>query len=326
MGSKSSREEKAPEPPKPKQVLLLGMPGCGKSTLCKQLQLEFGQGFNAEQKQNWGNEIRRNIIETMVILVEQSRLLGVENSSTQLVSKGAAVAQYKIGRPDCESGEINERVEWALKSLWPDWGIQKTYSMRHKFHRYTDMNYFMDKIESLRPSDYCPSNDDILRIHTPTTDVEKHQLSISNDVFEIFDFGGGENERSKAIEHYESAAGVVFMMDLSQREHAADAINYFTEICHHPHLQSTTIVLVFNKMDLLEESLSRSMQSSQNLSVLVDQAANDLQDQFHRPQRPDKPIYVFRMCAINNLNVRASFSSVAEMISRAAVMNLVDFE
>lgn len=171
------------------KLLFLGAGESGKSTLFKQMVSIYGKGFPEAERKGFVDTIRRNVLNAMKTLCEQSDVLaqrGVVQSTVQreLLPSKQWVLDSKENT--CLTPDVGEH----LHALWHDAGIRETYKNRHMFQLADNFNFFFDRVKEISDPDYIPTEDDVLRCRIRTTGIVEQDFDISNNTFRFVDVGG----------------------------------------------------------------------------------------------------------------------------------------
>lgn len=106
----------------------------------------------------------------------------VDNDTSLLVT---ASSRYTI--------EVADDVQ----ALWKDKKVQEMFNRRYDFHVFDGAGYFFQDLERLRPPNYTPTFEDILRCRMKTVGIIEIGFQVGDTYFKLFDVGGQRNERKK---------------------------------------------------------------------------------------------------------------------------------
>lgn len=113
------------------KILLLGAGESGKSTFLKQMRIIHGEDYSEADLLEFRQIIYHNILKGMKILVEARRRLRIPLSDPKNEEFGLQIASYHRDH-ELTPEEFHTFVE-ALRSLWKDSGIEKTFKRSNEF-------------------------------------------------------------------------------------------------------------------------------------------------------------------------------------------------
>jgi hypothetical protein len=117
--------------------------------------------------------------------------------------------------------------------------------------------------------DYEPTTEDILRARLKTVGIEEHHLELSADGhapqdWYIYDVNGSRSTRPRWVQYFDDASAIVFLAPLAFNQfleedpsmnRLEDTVGIWTDVCKNRLLRHATLVLLFNKRDLLARTL-----------------------------------------------------------------------
>jgi GTPase SAR1 family protein len=191
------------------KLLLLGAGESGKSTVFKQMKVIYGDQYTDQERRLLKPTIYSNIIIAMKILMDQ-----VVNMN--FMEELKETEAYEFMRRVDQHDVITTRVGDAIKTLWNDPAIQKVWSRRNKFQIIDSVNYYFNKIDTIKAADYIPNKDDIVHARVRTSGIVTMKFTIDKTPFELYDVGGQRNERRKWIHCFEGVTAVIFVAAISE--------------------------------------------------------------------------------------------------------------
>jgi len=308
------------------KLLLLGAGESGKSTLFKQMIQIYGKGFPEAERKTFAPIIFNNIITSMKTLVQQSETFGAVNGDNE---------NHKRTIDDLKGDEeIDEQLGAALKALWEDEGIQRTFEQRANFQLTDSTSYFLDRLDDIMHEGYIPTEQDVLRSRVRTTGIVENEFIIDGNQFKMYDVGGQRNERKKWIHCFENVTAVLFVAAISEYDQVlyedentnrmVEALNLFEEICNSRWFRETSMILFLNKRDLFGEKIQKVPLSKYFPDYggdnSFDACSEYLQEQFESKNRnPDKQVYTHITCATDTKNIAHVFNAVKDIIIRKSL-------
>lgn len=191
------------------KLLLLGAGESGKSTIFKQMKVIYGDQYSDAERKQQLPTIYSNILQAIKVLIEQA---AVFNLVGQVLAKDA----YDMVRGLDENDVINPTVGTAISDLWSDPGIKAVWDRRNEFQIIESVQYYFNKIDQIKMSDYLPDKDDIIYSRVRTSGIVTERYNIDNTTFEMYDVGGQRNERKKWIHCFEGVTAVIFVAAISE--------------------------------------------------------------------------------------------------------------
>lgn len=306
------------------KLLLLGAGESGKSTIVKQMKLLYQDGYTQEERAAFKEVIFSNTIQSMKVLVHACSKLEINIQSADNKARAEKLSQLSASG-DTWSVEIAQ----AIKMLWDDPGIKQCFSRSSEFQLNDSASYYFDAIDRLSVSDYCPTEQDVLRSRVRTTGIVETQFTYGGLRFRMFDVGGQRNERKKWIHCFQGVTSVIFCISLSEydqklfedetQNRMKESLLLFDEICNSRWFLDTSIILFLNKTDLFREKIKKV-----DLSICFpefsggndyDAATRFITDRFVELNKSEaKQIYPHLTCATDTNNIKFVFSAVKDII------------
>ena len=299
------------------KLLLLGAGESGKSTIFKQMRVLFGAPLTEDEKQQITPVVYNNTIASMKILCAETKNLGHEGD---VVAKGKL--DFLLGID--EQCEINEEIGGAIKELWSDPGILRTWKRRAEFQIVESVKYYFNEIDRIMMDDYVATQQDMLLARVRTSGIVTEKYVIDGVDFEMYDVGGQRNERKKWIHCFDDVTAVIFVAALSEYDQVlfedatanrmTEAVNLFGDICNNQIFESSSMILFLNKKDLYEEKIKEVHIGDSPAFASFDGQLGD--DDYYEKgiqyfldlflaenQNPDRQIYHHATCATDSQNV-----------------------
>ncbi|KAI1074000.1 guanine nucleotide binding protein, alpha subunit [Whalleya microplaca] len=164
-------------------------------------------------------------------------------------------------------------VARAIISLWCDPKFQSAYRRRHEYQLLDSTSYYATNIERLiplgsnmiGPSEYVPTNEDILRTCVKTCGISVSTLPFLGNKYRFLDLRGTRLERKKWIHAWDAVSIVIFTIDTAAYSTSLwedEMVNrmqeqfaLFKSMINSPRFVKTNFIVAFTKIDLLDERL-----------------------------------------------------------------------
>ncbi|KAJ3447094.1 guanine nucleotide-binding protein g(o) subunit alpha [Anaeramoeba flamelloides] len=306
------------------KILLLGPGDSGKSTVVKQMRLINGLDFDKEEREDFVDKIRFNVVQnTRALVFAMSQFdVGYSNKINLQASK-----YFKSISPT--NSTWNEEVYNNIKTLWDDQGIQEVFKKGSEFHLNDTSKFFFDTIETINRIDYVPTDQDIICSRIKTTGISEIQFEIDEIAFRVLDVGGQRNERKKWIHCFQDVTALIFVVAISQYDQVlyedenqnrmVESLQLFDEICNMPWFDKSSIILFLNKKDLFDEKIK-------NVDIRVtfkeykgenepEEAGEYIKSEFVKLYKNEtKKVYPYFTCATDTSNIKNVFEAVKDTI------------
>lgn len=305
------------------KLLLLGAGDSGKSTLFKQMRCIYGSGYSEKERKTFYTALCNNIICCMKALCKQTDKYGTLDEKMQAYKN--QILDLGTNEDDLQKGNVG----FAIKSLWDDPVIRKTYDNSYKFYLSDSARYFFDKIGDVMQPDYVPTQEDVFRTRIPTTGIVERSFLVDGHVFQMFDVGGQRSERKKWIHCFENVTSVIFVAALSaydqvlyedeETNRMKESLELFGSISGMKWFLETPFILFLNKCDLFEEKLKNVLISDHFPEY---SAPNEfkpgcqfIEDMFvAKDTQHRRDIYPHITCATNTDTMKTVFEAVKDII------------
>ncbi|KAM9789220.1 guanine nucleotide-binding protein G(olf) subunit alpha isoform 1-T1 [Neosynchiropus ocellatus] len=245
------------------RLLLLGAGESGKSTIVKQMKILHVNGFNAEEKKQKIQDIRKNVKDAIVTIVSAMSTLippvSLANPEDQF-----RIEYIKSIAPLSDFDYSQEFFDHA-KKLWDDEGVKACFERSNEYQLIDCAQYFLDRIDSVRQSDYTPTDQDLLRCRVLTSGIFETRFLVDKVNFHMFDVGGQRDERRKWIQCFNDVTAIIFVVASSSynmviREdnntnRLREALDLFRSIWNNRWLRTISVILFLNKQDMLAEKV-----------------------------------------------------------------------
>lgn len=315
------------------KLLLLGPGESGKSTLFKQIQTIYGDGFSQTDLIGFLHQVQNNTMLCLKALADNVLEYGdVEPDNEEIVD---ILQNYeKID----DSSIPPEHVE-AFKRFWQDPATQKAWRHRSEYQIYGCAEYLLNKLDEISAPSYTPTVNDLLQIRVRTTGIVETIFDIQGQFIKLVDVGGQRNERRKWIHCFQNVSAVIFVAAISEYDQRLfedetinrldEALVLFQEVCTTHYFTNIPILLFLNKRDLFERKILQIPLAEHH--PLYNGPANDpiaasdwIAEQFRRRNsaQKNKIVYCHVTCATDTNVVRDLFVTVKDIVVREALSSV----
>jgi len=231
-----------------------------------------------------------------------------------------------------------------ILSLWEDQAVRAV--LKRRGVRMQDMpGFFLNDSARIATLVYEPTDDDIVRARLRTLGVEEHRFTMesgsSGSEWYIYDVGGSRSMRPHWIPYFDDVQAIIFLAPLafnlmleedSKVNRLEDSITLWREICTNKLLEGATLILFFNKMDILQATLAAGIQVQKYVPSYGNQP-NDVQhvvkyfrDKFrgyHKRLSPKpRPFYCHETSVVDTRATAVILVGVKEGILRAHLQSV----
>ncbi|CAF92302.1 unnamed protein product [Tetraodon nigroviridis] len=158
------------------RLLLLGAGESGKSTIVKQMRILHVDGFNAEEKQQKIQDIRKNVKDAIVTIISAMSML------TPPVALGNPGNQFRVDYiksiAPLSDFEYTEEFFEHAQNLWEDDGVKACFERSNEYQLIDCAKYFLDRLDSVRRTDYTPTDQDLLRCRVLTSGIFETRFQV----------------------------------------------------------------------------------------------------------------------------------------------------
>lgn len=180
------------------RIPVVGAGESGKSTLIKQMQILYINGFTNEERKSKVRDIRGNVKDGMLAVTSAMKTLvppvDVEHRENQ---KMIDFIQQNAVKPDFE---FTKQFFEYCETLWKDAGVQASFSRANEYQLIDSTKYFLDQVLTVANDDYLPTDQDLLRCRVLTSGIYETKFTMNKVCFHMFDVGGQREERRKWIQ------------------------------------------------------------------------------------------------------------------------------
>ncbi|KMZ00089.1 uncharacterized protein Dsimw501_GD12450 [Drosophila simulans] len=254
------------------KILLLGTAESGKTTIIKQMRILHINGFTDDERREKIPEIYQNIHESILQLVGQMGVLGIDfgsctsrprQSKEDLIPLEPLRTERVLTREYCDH----------VTTLWNDVGIRACYDRSNEFPLLDSAKYFLDNFVRISDAEYIPSTEDILHSRKITTGISQITFRVpipkcmggGEQQFQMYDVGGQRDQRNKWIQVFEGIQAVLFLISCSEfdqnlredpsQNRLQEALKLFRAVWQNRFLASAGLIVFLNKYDIMERKI-----------------------------------------------------------------------
>jgi len=326
LAAQARREEKKIK------LLLLGAGESGKSTIFKQMKVIYGVQYTVAERKQQIPTIHSNVLQGIKILLDQ-----VEEFNLQ--DKIQCRNQFDEVKSVDENEIITVTIGNAIKTLWTNEVVQEVWNRRSEYQIIDSVQYYFNKIDTIKMPDYLPDKDDILYSRVRTSGIVTESYDISGYNFEMYDVGGQRNERKKWIHCFEGVTAVIFVAAISEYDQKlfedsstnrmVEALELFEEICNNIFFLQSSMILFLNKCDLFREKIktknirdSAPFRDYKGRDGSYEDGIQYFVNKFmSKNKAADRQIYHHVTCATDSKNVQIVFDSCKDIILRKNIQS-----
>eukprot|EP00455_Lapot_gusevi_P038559 TRINITY_DN4322_c0_g5_i2.p1 TRINITY_DN4322_c0_g5~~TRINITY_DN4322_c0_g5_i2.p1 ORF type:complete len:349 (+),score=59.66 TRINITY_DN4322_c0_g5_i2:103-1149(+) len=273
-GSKSQVDEPPAVVDVPTQTLralLLGTFDSGKTTLSTQLEVRYGGECPEETRLEWIPAIHGRIYTDIYNALRIWQDMKEEPLHEKLQP---AIDVFQSPKPPrSESGRLPQALCDHIRQLWADPTFHASFQRFSRNHPAGVVQYFaayfLEHADRIFQPRYIPSIDDIIRVQLRSYDVCEASCTYRPTTKLVVHTGTGLKDQTKkwnslyqhqfAVVAFVVALGDYDMVlgehDPTNRLHAA--LDLFEQVCALPHFANTPLLLVFNKLDVFYQKITR---------------------------------------------------------------------
>ncbi|KAL6047257.1 guanine nucleotide-binding protein subunit alpha [Balamuthia mandrillaris] len=313
------------------KLLLLGTGASGKSTVAKQMQIIYLNGFAEEEKKDYKRLCQLNIAVNMQALLGGMKKLSISLADSSLSSEADVISFIDVND---ENFELSKASLDSIKRLWEDDGVQTAYKRSNEFSCSDNIDYFFTDMDRFLKSDYVVSTEDILRARKKTTGVLEIFFSNGDLDFRLVDVGGQRNERRKWIHCFEDVTAIIYVAALSEYDQVLEeeesvnrmqeSLELFEDTINNAWFQETPIILFLNKKDIFEEKLAEKDPADYingyNAGKDLDRALKFFRKLYtDKNKSKGRDIYVHETTATDTQNIITVFNAVQDIFVKEAI-------
>uniref|UniRef100_A0A8R1DZE4 Uncharacterized protein n=1 Tax=Caenorhabditis japonica TaxID=281687 RepID=A0A8R1DZE4_CAEJA len=193
------------------KVLLLGVSDSGKSTIVKQMRVNYMDGFNETEVVNAIFVIRNNIIDAF------RSIANIIIHSDIIVSKEEKVLITLFAHESSKIEMMQEVDELNVINSVRTYKCIQEFFERFAFHPLVPdhIHYFFPNLERIAVTNYTPTKEDLIHMRQTTLGVHEISFDMTSHTIRLIDVGGQKTERRKWIHFFEGVTAVMFVCSLA---------------------------------------------------------------------------------------------------------------
>jgi GTPase SAR1 family protein len=247
-------------------MLLLGPAGVGKTTIIRQMSVSMGDGLSEELKQEAKLALWNCIIKKTLHLAEDA----MSEEGPQMADDTLdAVDGLQDVTVKHLSGKDVDNVGQMVIKIWADAAIQASLQQIRSVTFEDDLVYqsaamFQNEFGRIFTDGYLPTDDDMFKIRSPTTNITSTILRFKGEEFTLRDVGGQIQHQDMWMTAFKGCQAVLFIISLDDyhrndgngRNRLMESRELLLTICKSPDFLHLPLVLIFNKADLFNQRLN----------------------------------------------------------------------
>ncbi|KZT28152.1 G-alpha-domain-containing protein [Neolentinus lepideus HHB14362 ss-1] len=192
-----------------------------------------------------------------------------------------------------DAGRVIEACRDDITELWADPLVQKGLA-GNEIVLQEQSGFFLNEVSRIASKDYVPTPEDILKARLQTMGVEEHHLIMETGQFStesgrewvIYDVGGSRGQRPAWAPFFDDVNAIIFLAPISAFNQTLsedrsvnrlwDSFYLWQSICTNRILSNMTIILMLNKVDVLETKLNSGISFAKYVTSYKD-SPNDLE-------------------------------------------------
>ncbi|KAG8993957.1 Guanine nucleotide-binding protein alpha-2 subunit [Tulasnella sp. JGI-2019a] len=249
------------------KILLLGSPESGKSTIMKQVKINYQNGYTSEELSAFRLVIYKNLIDSAKDIVLAMEKIGVDFVENINRGYAADILAYQVD--PVAFFRLSPGIVIAIESFWKDPIITTVMDHSSKFYLMDSAPYFFSHVRRIGAGDYIPNQSDVLRARDKTTaGISETRFDLSQFSIHMVEVSSQRFERQKWIHCFKSVTSIIFCVALSEYDQVlqenkeqnkiAGSLVLFESAVNSRWFSRTSIILLLNKIDLFKAKLPKA--------------------------------------------------------------------
>ncbi|KIK70151.1 hypothetical protein GYMLUDRAFT_151735 [Collybiopsis luxurians FD-317 M1] len=250
-------------------------------------------------------------------------------------------ASSKFSAEDLQNRRIISACANDITALWRNSDVQ-VKMQQQEIHLKDQPGFFLEDVARIAKEEYLPTPDDVLRARVTTIGPEEHRIPMESSIengqgkeWVIYDFNGSRSHRAAWAQFFDDVTVIIFLAPISAFNQAlaedenvnrlADSMKLWRMICTNKLLASVDLILLLNKIDILDAQLKAGVQFSKYVTSYrdkpneVEPVSKYLLDMFsslHRQHSQDRKrkMHPHLTCAIDTKATATVITHIQEVI------------
>ncbi|KAI3619671.1 putative g-protein alpha subunit [Moniliophthora roreri] len=231
---------------------------------------------------------------------------------------------------DMQNRRIITACNEDIGALWRHPKVQAKL-MEEEVYLRDQPGFFLEDVPRVTDENYMPTSSDILRARVRTIGPEEHRIFMENSAPEngggrewvVYDVGGARSQRAAWAQFFDDAFNQALAEDRTVNR-LADSMKLWRTICSNKLLANVDLILLLNKIDILDAHLKAGIQFSRYVTSYkgrpneVEAVSRYLLDMFnglHHQHSPKKrKIHPHLTCAVDTKATGVVIQHIQELI------------
>ncbi|KAF5390015.1 hypothetical protein D9757_003809 [Collybiopsis confluens] len=252
---------------------------------------------------------------------------------------GSAPSYYSP--EDLQNRRIISACANDIIALWTNPHVQAKLQEQEIYLK-DQPGFFLEDVDHIAKEEYLPTPGDVLRARVTTIGPEEHRIQMEASIengnakeWLIYDVNGDRSQRAAWAQFFDDVTVIIFLAPISAFNQAlaedetvnrlADSMKLWRMICSNKLLASTDLILLLNKIDILDAQLKAGVQFGKYVTSYRDKpnekeaVSKYLQEMFttlhkqHSPNRKRK-MHSHLTCAIDTQATATVITHIQELI------------
>lgn len=253
------------------KFLLLGAGESGKTTLFKQMKINYAKDYSESSLIDEKERIIRAFLQSFGDFVGAIKgKYGNISDDTELNETVEACFPKKQSIL-----KFNKNLVEVIPKIWNSERGQKVWE-QHASHQITDsLEYFCEDFNRISDDYYNPTEEDYLKCRITTAGIEEQTFIYRRVAIYVIDVGGQRAERPKWVNCFDGVNSVLYVAAMSEFDQKlfedntvdryAETKELFGKTLRFLPLRKLPFVLFLNKQDLLIDKLQKLEKRGENL-------------------------------------------------------------